>query len=101
MTVPELARFAVGRASTSSRSPITTRSATTRSCRPPRRAHGITLVPGQEVTVQAGHANALGDMGWIDFREPADAWLDATRAGRRPAVGQPPDRRARELDASR
>ncbi|WP_308249891.1 CehA/McbA family metallohydrolase [Sphaerisporangium fuscum] len=35
---------------------------------------GITLVPGQEVTTDLGHANAFGDIGWIDFREPADAW---------------------------
>ncbi|MFC7384375.1 CehA/McbA family metallohydrolase [Sphaerisporangium rhizosphaerae] len=35
---------------------------------------GITLVPGQEVTTDLGHANAFGDIGWIDFRRPADAW---------------------------
>ncbi len=43
--------------------------------------YGITLIPGQEVTTEAGHAGALGDVGWIDFREPADAWLDATERG--------------------
>jgi hypothetical protein len=53
-------------------------------------AHGIILVPGQEVTVQAGHAGALGDIGWIDFREPADSWLDATeRAGGLLSVNHP------------
>ena len=40
--------------------------------------HGVTLIPGQEVTTEAGHAGVLGDVGWIDFREPADAWLEAT-----------------------
>jgi hypothetical protein len=40
--------------------------------------YGITLVPGQEVTTEYGHANAFGDIGWIDFREPPDAWLDDT-----------------------
>src|SRR5712691_5576992 len=39
--------------------------------------YGITLVPGQEVTVEAGHAGVLGDVGWIDFRESADDWLTA------------------------
>ena len=40
---------------------------------------GITLIPGQEVTTGDGHANALGDIGWVDFREPAARWLTATR----------------------
>ena len=40
--------------------------------------YGITLIPGQEVTTDAGHAGALGDIGWVDFREPPDSWLDAT-----------------------
>jgi hypothetical protein len=40
--------------------------------------YGITLIPGQEITVENGHAGALGDVGWIDFREPADSWLEAT-----------------------
>ncbi|MDQ4040103.1 MAG: CehA/McbA family metallohydrolase [Actinomycetota bacterium] len=38
---------------------------------------GLTLVPGQEVTTHRGHANAFGDIGWVDFREPADAWVRA------------------------
>ncbi len=33
--------------------------------------YGITLVPGQEVTTEAGHAGVLGDVGWIDFPEAA------------------------------
>ena len=40
--------------------------------------YGITLIPGQEVTTEDGHAGALGDIGWVNFREPADAWLEAT-----------------------
>lgn len=38
--------------------------------------HGITLLPGQEVTTHRGHANAFGDIGWIDFRRPAQEWVD-------------------------
>jgi hypothetical protein len=41
--------------------------------------HGITLLPGQEVTTAGGHAGALGEVGWIDFRLPADSWLEQTR----------------------
>ncbi|MGH3263222.1 MAG: CehA/McbA family metallohydrolase, partial [Trebonia sp.] len=37
--------------------------------------YGVTLVPGQEVTTELGHAGVLGDTGWIDFREPASSWL--------------------------
>jgi hypothetical protein len=37
--------------------------------------YGVTLLPGQEVTTELGHAGVLGDTGWIDFREPASAWL--------------------------
>jgi hypothetical protein len=36
---------------------------------------GIILLPGQEVTSDSGHANAFGDIGWIDFRRPADDWI--------------------------
>ncbi|MGB4137332.1 MAG: CehA/McbA family metallohydrolase [Microbacterium sp.] len=38
--------------------------------------HGIALLPGQEVTTHRGHANAFGDIGWIDFRRPAQEWVD-------------------------
>jgi PHP domain len=38
--------------------------------------YGVTLLPGQEVTTELGHAGVLGDTGWIDFREPAMSWLD-------------------------
>jgi PHP domain len=43
--------------------------------------YGITLLPGQEVTTDGGHAGALGDVGWIDFRREPDDWLEATEAG--------------------
>jgi hypothetical protein len=43
--------------------------------------YGITLLPGQEVTTASGHAGALGDVGWIDFRREPDHWLDATEQG--------------------
>jgi hypothetical protein len=42
--------------------------------------YGITLVPGQELTTDRGHANAFGDIGWIDFRQPAQDWVDAVAA---------------------
>jgi hypothetical protein len=42
-----------------------------------RRA-GVLLLPGQEVTRDTGHANAFGDIGWIDFRRPAAEWLAET-----------------------
>jgi hypothetical protein len=41
---------------------------------------GIQLLPGQEVTTGLGHANAFGDIGWVDFRQPATAWLEAVEA---------------------
>jgi PHP domain len=37
--------------------------------------YGVTLLPGQEVTTDFGHAGVLGDTGWVDFREPAPSWL--------------------------
>ncbi|MBA2415886.1 MAG: CehA/McbA family metallohydrolase [Geodermatophilaceae bacterium] len=37
---------------------------------------GVVLVPGQEVTTHRGHANAFGDIGWVDFRAPADQWVE-------------------------
>jgi hypothetical protein len=42
--------------------------------------YGITLLPGQEVTTDGGHAGALGEVGWIDFRREPDDWLEATEA---------------------
>jgi hypothetical protein len=42
--------------------------------------YGVTLLPGQEVTTESGHAGVLGDTGWIDFRTPAASWLTAAEA---------------------
>lgn len=39
--------------------------------------HGIVLVPGQEVTTHQGHANVFGEIGFVDFREPAANWVAA------------------------
>lgn len=51
---------------------------------------GVTLLPGQEVTQPNGHANVLGDAGWVDFRRPADDWLvHAEQAGALFAVNHP------------
>ena len=90
MTVPELARFAVGQGLDFLA--ITDHNTISHHAELPTvaAAHGIILVPGQEVTVEAGHAGALGDVGWIDFRRPADSWLDATeRAGGLLSVNHP------------
>jgi hypothetical protein len=90
MTVPELARFAVGQGLDFVA--VTDHNTVSHHAELPANAaaHGITLVPGQEITTSAGHANAFGDLGWIDFREPADAWLDATeRAGGLLSVNHP------------
>ena len=43
--------------------------------------YAVTLLPGQEVTTELGHAGVLGDTGWIDFRTPAASWLTAAEAG--------------------
>ncbi|HET6748216.1 MAG TPA: CehA/McbA family metallohydrolase [Actinomycetes bacterium] len=42
---------------------------------------GVLLLPGQELTSGTGHANCLGDTGWVDFRGGADEWLAAAEAG--------------------
>jgi hypothetical protein len=40
-------------------------------------AAGVVLIPGQELTTDRGHANAYGDIGWVDFRRPAIDWLSS------------------------
>ncbi|WP_093181519.1 CehA/McbA family metallohydrolase [Sanguibacter gelidistatuariae] len=42
--------------------------------------YGVHLLPGQEVTTSRGHSNAFGDIGWIDFRTPADDWFSVVAA---------------------
>jgi PHP domain len=81
MTVPELAAHAVSRgldflAVTDHNTVSHHRELASASA-----VYGITLVPGQEVTTPRGHAGVLGDTGWIDFRTPASAWLDAAERG--------------------
>jgi PHP domain len=77
-TVPELARFAALRGLDFIA--ITDHNTVSHHAELPAAAarYGITLIPGQEITTEEGHAGALGDVGWIDFREPADSWLEAT-----------------------
>ena len=90
MTVPELARYGAGQGLDFLA--ITDHNTISHHAELPAVAaeHAITLVPGQELTVDAGHANAFGDIGWVDFREPADGWLDATeRAGGLLSVNHP------------
>ncbi|MER7892042.1 CehA/McbA family metallohydrolase [Micromonospora sp. NPDC094482] len=43
--------------------------------------YDITLVPGQEVTTDRGHANVFGPVGWVDFRQPPDEWAAAADRG--------------------
>jgi hypothetical protein len=90
MTVPELARFAAGRGldflAVTDHNTVSHHAELAAA----GSAHGISLVPGQEVTIEAGHANVLGDVGWIDFREPPDTWLAAAeRAGGLMSVNHP------------
>lgn len=67
------------------------------------RRYGVTLLPGQEVTTDRGHANCFGDVGWVDFRRPADEWLaHAERRGGLLSVNHPLDGdRAWRLPVSR
>jgi PHP domain len=78
MTVQELARFAVSLGLDFIA--ITDHNTVSHHAELPAAAaaHQIILVPGQEVTTVAGHAGALGDVGWIDFRGTADSWLETT-----------------------
>lgn len=78
LTVPELARFAASRGleflAVTDHNTVSHH----RELAAAAAAHQIVLVPGQEVTTERGHANAFGDVPWVDFREPPDAWLAAT-----------------------
>lgn len=42
--------------------------------------YDIALLPGQEVTTHRGHANAFGDIGFVDFRQPAAEWVRTVAA---------------------
>jgi len=77
-TVPELARYAAGLGLDFIA--VTDHNTVSHHRELPAAAarYGITLLPGQEVTTAGGHAGALGDVGWVDFRLPADSWLEQT-----------------------
>jgi hypothetical protein len=42
--------------------------------------HGVSLLPGQEVTTARGHANAFGPVRWVDFRDPVETWFHRVAA---------------------
>jgi len=51
---------------------------------------GIGLIPGQEVTTDTGHANAFGEIGPIDFRQPAATWVtEVARRGGLLSINHP------------
>ncbi len=81
MTVPELARFAAGRGLDFIA--VTDHNTISQHAELPAAAaaHGIVLLPGQEITTEGGHAGAIGNTNWVDFREPPDAWLTSTEEG--------------------
>lgn len=55
--------------------------------------HDLVLLPGQEVTTPRGHANAYGDIGFVDFRRPASEWVREVAArGGLLSVNHPLDR---------
>ena len=83
LTIDELAALAVGRGldflwvtdhNTTSHHPFLAEAGA---------RQGIALLPGQEVTTADGHANAFGDLGWVDFRRPGGQWAQdvAARGG--------------------
>ncbi|MQY09256.1 CehA/McbA family metallohydrolase [Actinomadura macrotermitis] len=74
LTVPELACLAAGRGL--DYLAVTDHNTVSHHAELPAAAShaGIVLVPGQEVTTDLGHANAFGDIGWIDFRRPTAEW---------------------------
>jgi hypothetical protein len=77
-TVPELARYAAGLGLDFIA--VTDHNTVSHHRELPAAAarYGITLLPGQEITTAGGHAGALGEVGWVDFRLPADSWLEQT-----------------------
>lgn len=56
------------------------------------RGYGVELFPGQEVTTAEGHLSCLGDIGWVDFRDPPRRWVEtALERGGISAVTHPTD----------
>src|SRR5258706_12674417 len=78
MGVAGPARFAAGRGLDFLAVPGHNSISPQRELPPAAAGHGISLLPGQELATGQGHANAFGDIGWVDFREPPDEWLAAT-----------------------
>ncbi|HEV2375665.1 MAG TPA: CehA/McbA family metallohydrolase [Streptosporangiaceae bacterium] len=78
VTVPELAAFAASRGLDFAA--VTDHNTVSHHAELPgvSACYGITLLAGQEVTTEGGHAGALGDIGWVDFRTPPDDWLAHT-----------------------
>lgn len=90
VTVPELARLAAGRGLDFLA--VTDHNTTSHHAELPAAAarYRITLLPGQEVTTDAGHAGVLGSVGWVDFRGRPDDWLrHAERRGGIMSVNHP------------
>lgn len=55
--------------------------------------HDLAVLPGQELTTRRGHANAYGDIGFVDFRRPADLWVrDVASRGGLLSINHPLDR---------
>jgi hypothetical protein len=81
MTVPELACLAISRGLDFIA--VTDHNTVSHHAELPAaaRRYGVTLLPGQELTTDRGHAGVLGDTGWIDFRRDADDWLEAAERG--------------------
>ena len=54
------------------------------------RTYGIQLIPGQELTRDTGHANAFGDVGFVDFRMPQASWaVEVERRGGLLSINHP------------
>ncbi len=62
------------------------------------RRYGITLIPGQEVTTEAGSRRGARRHRLGRLPRARRRLAGGDGAGRRAAVGEPPDRRPRELD---
>ncbi|MEU8250388.1 CehA/McbA family metallohydrolase [Nonomuraea sp. NPDC048916] len=73
LTIPELAELARGRGLDFLA--VTDHNTVSHHPELAKTDRGITLLPGQEVTTDRGHANVFGDVGWVDFRQPADSWV--------------------------
>ncbi|MGN9838735.1 CehA/McbA family metallohydrolase [Nonomuraea sp. H19] len=88
LTIPELAELAHGRGLDFLA--VTDHNTVSHHPRLAKIDRDITLLPGQEVTTDRGHANVFGDVGWVDFRRPADDWAEhAAREGGLISINHP------------